>query len=342
MKKSVLSILVIISLFLIFISGCANECDDDSECKEWEYCKNGDCKSKRQCEEPCHPKTCYKNTCDHSTDYKCVHTIIDGKGGYNCDGWYNKGECLVNICRSGSCVQERTKYACETTSEREERLKEIQIPCPDGTPHLECSKLKPGFYCGDNGKYEYEPSICLKCSDGTLATDCSEVTDGYYCTEEGKLIPDEDCRPEPNQKQAAALQKQPEETVEEEPEPDTEEETEQEDPFAHSTTGCSDGTEENDCSWENNGKWCIGGELVDDDFCLDSCEDGTANTICSFKTEGYRCENRDLIQDETCEPGYVEPVIDCEDGTPDGHCTSQGDGYWCNHGVLEYDESCVS
>ncbi|MFC1697215.1 hypothetical protein ACFL1H_02700 [Nanoarchaeota archaeon] len=356
----ILGLLLVLSVFLL--ASCSDDCDEDSDCEAHEKCVSGVCKDPIKCYGACNSKSCHKSVCDHSTNYKCVQTPEDGESGTYCMGWYDKSECLVNICREGACVQERSQYSCETDSEAAERRKKTQIPCLDGTPYLECSKLKPGFFCGENGKYEYDAHSCLECSDGTSATECSE-TDGYYCTEEGNLILDENmCG---TVKKAASLinpcsdgtpfnqcstQKPGYKCVNNElifhqDCKDVEAETPPEEPqdeYGHSTEACSDGTGDGDCSWLNNGKWCVGGELIDDEFCLDSCEDGTANSICSFNTEGYRCNNKVLVLDETCDFDYVEPNIDCDDGTLDGHCTNAGDGYWCNHGVLEYDASCLT
>ncbi len=58
---------------------------------------------------------------------------------------------------------------------------------------------------------------------------------------------------------------------------------------------------EGDCI---EGKWCIDGELVQDDICENSCEDGTPDFSCSAHSPGYFCEEGILVEDEICNFEY--------------------------------------
>ena len=112
MSRKLLSLSLLSSLSLILLAGCPPKypkCDDDDDCREGEYCVNGQCQQCRQdgdCEKG---KTCKNGRCDPIAGY-CETTADCPNGGAcknnRCVPCKTDAECGEGgRCSNGRCLQ---------------------------------------------------------------------------------------------------------------------------------------------------------------------------------------------------------------------------------------------
>jgi hypothetical protein len=260
----------------------------------------------------CNDGTPVDECSEKTPGFFCYYGVLMQGDDFDCETSRKAAQIMPKLCDDGTalnqCSLETLGLWCDETGNLVESescptgLEPEPISnCSDGTLINSCSEIKEGYIC-NNGKLELDESCVpeiVECSDGTLLSECSTNTEGLLCNDEGDLVESETCAPE--------IELQQQEIV-----------------------GCGD-TPEGDCS--DDGRWCVHGELIADDACVNGCDDGTPNWGCSLVSEGYLCEEGVLVEDSACNYVGQDESFDCDDGTINGFC-NDAETHWCDYGEL--------